>query len=366
MTLIIDAHEDIAYNALSFGRDYLRSAHETRRLEQDTPIPTWNGQCLLGWSDYQKAQVGLVFGTLFISPRRYQAGTWETQTYVTKDDARRLLQAQFDFYHRLADSSPERFRLVRTKHELNSLLSLWHTQPIEPEESTAGLPVGLVLLLEGAEGIARPEELEEYWQHGLRMVGPVWSGGRFCGGMYEPGGFTAEGRRLLEVMAGLGLALDLSHMNERSALQALEAFPGTIIASHANARALLREVSNERHLSDRTIRSLAQRGGVMGVIPFNKFLLPEWSVSADRSLVTLDTLSAHIDHICQITGSARHVALGTDFDGGFGWPAVPLEIDTIADLPKLESCLANRGYSQEEIRLIFHGNWQMVLESSLP
>ena len=61
MTFIIDAHEDIAYNALTFGRDYLRSAEETRGLEKDTTTPQRTGHTLLGWPEYQRGQVGVIF-----------------------------------------------------------------------------------------------------------------------------------------------------------------------------------------------------------------------------------------------------------------------------------------------------------------
>ena len=171
---------------------------------------------------------------------------------------------------------------------------------------------------------------------------------------------------MLDVMAGMGYALDLSHMNEISALQALDAYPGTVIASHANARTLLKDFPGERHFSDQSIRRLAERDGVMGVVPFNRFLVPGWANTDNRALVTLDKVVAQMDHICQVTGSARHAAFGTDFDGGFGWPAIPLEMDTIADLQKLVPMLAARGYSQEDISAIMGGNWLAHLKSYLP
>jgi len=364
MNYIIDAHEDIAYNALSFGRNYSHAASETRRLEADTPVPARNGQTLLGWPDYQAGQVALIFGTLFISPRGFQSGDWEVQVYQNPQEAGPLHRGQIDFYRRLCDDHPDQFGLVSTRQELAAILAPWKETPAEFPARTH--KVGILMSMEGAEGIRRPEEMEEFWNLGVRAAGPVWAGGRFCGGTIEPGVFTREGYELLEIMADLGYILDLSHMNEQSALQALDAYSGTVIASHANARALLKGLPGERHLTDITIRRLAERGGVIGVIPFNKFLLPGWSDTDDRRLVTLETVAAHIDHICQLTGSSEHVAVGTDFDGGFGWPSVPQEIDTIADLPKLETVLRRRGYSETDISAVLHGNWLGILERSLP
>jgi membrane dipeptidase len=362
MPYIIDAHQDIAYNALSFGRSYLQSAADTRVLEKDTPIPGQTGQCLCGWTDYQKGQIALIIATLFIAPKRHQGGPWENQVYRNPEEAGQMLRGQIDYYRRLADENPNQFRLVMNRKDLDAVLAPWQESAAEPPTRTH--PVGLVLSLEGAEGIRAAEELEEFREMGLHFIGPVWAGGRFCGGSFEPGGFTPEGYHLLEVMADLRYVLDLAHMNEESANQALDAFSGTVIASHANARALIKNAPNERHLSDRVIRALAERGGVMGVLPYNRFLKVDWTNQDSRQDIPLATLVNHIDHVCQLTGSVRHIAIGTDFDGGFGWPAVPFEVDTIADLQKIEGILRQRGYTGPDISAIFHGNWQRILETA--
>lgn len=358
MTFLVDAHQDLAYNMLTFGRDYRRSVAETRRLEEGLPVLQHTGHTLLGWPEYQAGQVGLIFSTLFLAPRRYRGGDWDVQSYASFDEARQLLRAQVALYRRLCDESPQAFQPIRQQAELKALLQTWQTEP-SPH------PVGLLLLMEGAEGIAHPYELAEWWQAGVRAIGLVWAGTRLCGGMHEGEGFTREGEAFLEVMADLGFTLDISHMNERSARQALERYAGPVIASHANARALLTP-DNQRHLSDDVIRLLIERDGVMGILPFNRFLKATWKPGDPRSAVTLLDVVAHIDHVCQLAGDARHVAIGTDFDGGFGWPSVPQELDTIADLQKLAPLLLERGYSAEDVQNIFGGNWLRHLEHSLP
>jgi membrane dipeptidase len=385
MPYIIDAHQDLAYSALTFGRNYLRAASETRQLEIDTPIPQRNGHALLGWPDYQRGQIAAVFGVLFQAPRRYQRAGWESQVYNGPAEARKNYENQLDYYHRLCDEHPDHFRLILTKADLREVLKPWEETPAylplttenepdaavrdseeaEPKQAITH-PVGIVLLMEGIEGIGGPEEMEEWWERGVRIAGPVWAGTRFCGGMYEPGEFTSEGYELLEVMAELGMTLDISHMNDVSAMQALDRYEGPVIASHANARALLKGIEGERQLSDRAIRRLLEREGIMGVVPYNKFLRANWSNSDDRQTVTLQTLAAHIDHICQLAGNAAQVGLGSDFDGGFGWPSVPYEINTIADLQKLGPVLAEYGYSEESTAGIFGGNWRRHLERTLP
>jgi membrane dipeptidase len=365
MPFIIDAHEDLAYNMLDFGRDYRRSAEETRRLEAGTPIVDQaGGQCLVGWDNYQRGQVAVVFGTLFLSPKKYSHDTWEKQAYATPQEARKLHSAQIDVYEQMCEKEPDKFRLVRTRTELAGVLKPWQDAPAAYPEVTH--PVGIVMLMEGAEGVGDPKDLEEWWGRGVRLIGPVWAGGRYFGGTKEPGPMTSEGRALLAKMAELGFVLDISHMSEESVLQALDFYPGKVVASHANCKALLKDFPTQRHFTDEAIRNLVDRGGVMGVVLFNAFLKPHWKVSDPREDITLDNVVTHIDHICQIAGDAQHVAIGTDFDGGYGWPAVPLEIDTIADVQKLAPKLAQRGYNETDIAAIFGGNWQHMLEGSLP
>jgi hypothetical protein len=79
--LIVDAHEDIAWNILVLGRDYTRSVRETRALEKGSENVVHNGETLLGWPEYQQGRVAFVFGTLFAAPKRRSLGAWDTQVY---------------------------------------------------------------------------------------------------------------------------------------------------------------------------------------------------------------------------------------------------------------------------------------------
>jgi membrane dipeptidase len=208
--------------------------------------------------------------------------------------------------------------------------------------------------------------LDEWWEAGLRMIGPAWAGTRFCGGTREPGPLTEAGRALLEGMAEIGYTLDLSHMDELSARQSLDLYEGPVIASHANAAVLLPGYDGNRLLPDEVIKGLIARDGIIGVVPFCAFLNSDWKRGAARTGITLETLAAHVDHICQIAGNARHVGLGSDFDGGFGLEAVPADIDTIADLQKLAPILEAKGYNDQEVAAILGENWLRHLRTYLP
>jgi membrane dipeptidase len=381
--LIVDGHEDLAWNMVSFGRDYTRPASETRRLEAGGETPAQNGDTLLGWPDYQQGQVAVIFATLFAAPAHRRENSLETQVYATSEEAHYLYQAQLDQYHRLVDEHPNHFRLIETLGDLEGVLTAWQNSPARPASSEvdephrrqdeggtsdapSGNPVGLVMLMEGAEGVRSPAELEEWYARGLRLIGPAWAGTRFCGGTREPGPLTAEGHALLEGMAQFGFILDLSHMDEKAALQALDSYPGAIVASHANALALLKGSTRNRHLSDRVLQGLLDRDGITGIVAYNVFLQAGWKRGDRRDLVNLQQVAAQIDYVCQMAGDARHVGLGSDFDGGFGWQSVPYEINTIADLQKLVPLLEKMGYAQADIGAILGENWIAQLRAALP
>jgi membrane dipeptidase len=362
MPLIIDAHCDLAWNMLNFGRDYTRAAVDTRANEKGGLTTEKNGDCLIGWPDYQRGQVAIVFSTLFAAPARTKEGDWDKICYASYDEAHRIYLRQLDLYHELAESRPEFFRLVLGKNELRDHISEWQNP------SREGLPVGLIPLMEGADGIRSVDELSEWHDRGVRLIGLAWAGTRYCGGTREPGPLTDEGRRLLKAMADFGFVLDLSHMDEQSALEALDLYDGPIVATHVNCLALLPNFPTNRHFSDRVLRGIIERGGLIGNVPLNSFLKTGWirKNGSRREEVPLDVFVDHIDHVCQLAGDALHSGIGSDFDGGFGVQSVPPEIDTIADLQKLVPILTSRGYSESDAAKILGLNWLDFLQENLP
>jgi membrane dipeptidase len=339
---------------LSFGRDYTRPVQETRLREKDTFVVPNNGDTVLSWQEYQRGRVALVFATLFAAPWRTRAGDWDSQVYKTPQEAHRLYHAQLDAYERLFDEHPEKFTPVRSAAELNRLLS---------EGSSA---TGLLTLMEGADAVLNPRELEEWWQRGVRVIGPAWVGTRYSGGTREPGSLTAEGRVLLQSMAERGFLLDLSHMAWEAALEALDRYEGALLASHSNPLKMVKNGTSNRFLTDEIIDGIVARDGVIGIVPFNRFLNQNWQNENPRTDCPLEMVAAHLDYICQRAGDARHVGFGTDFDGGFGLQHIPAGLDTIADLHLLIPILQGYGYSAADIDLIFGGNWLSLLRKALP
>jgi membrane dipeptidase len=140
----------------------------------------------------------------------------------------------------------------------------------------------------------------------------------------------------------------------------------TIIATHANPLKMIKNGTSNRFLTDEIIDGILEHDGVIGIVPFNRFLVQSWKNSDPREDCPLDMVAAHIDYICQRAGDARHVGFGSDFDGGFGLQQIPAELDTIADLQKVTPLLAARGYSETDITAIFGENWINLLRRALP
>ena len=366
MNYFIDAHQDLAYNILSFNRDYQRSVHETRAIEKQDPVDGLTSQSLLGWPQYNQGHVALVIGTLFAAPARREPVLYPNlAVYHTPEEANQVYWRQLRLYHQLAEEKPQVYRLIGNKTQLQNHLAEWQNLPEEPNPDEY-LPIGIIPSMEGAEGITNFDELPQWWDAGLRAIGLAWAGNQFCGGTREPGGLTSLGRELLDKMAEVGFILDLAHMDEPAVFECLERYPGKIIASHANAASLVKGYNSNRLLSDELIKAIAVRNGVIGVVPLNSFLNWDWVQDGGRQTVSLRLLAEQIDHICQLTGSTRHVGFGTDFDGGIGLEHVPHELDSIADLDKIHPFLRDYGYNQTELETFNAGNFLRVLESVLP
>jgi membrane dipeptidase len=250
--------------------------------------------------------------------------------------------------------------LVGSARDLEEVLSHWQ------QESADGHPVGLVPLMEGADGIRNPTELQEWFELGLRIIGLCWVGTRYSGGWREPGPLSEEGRTLLDAMADYNYFLDLSHMDEPAMLEAMDRYQGPVLASHGNCLALLPDYPTNRQFSDRVLEGLIERDGVVGLIPFNGYLKLGWAHGDRREDTPLELFINHIDHVCQLAGDSLHAGIGSDFDGGFGVQSVPPGIDSVADLQKIGPLLRERGYTESDVANILGGNWIKRLRSHLP
>jgi membrane dipeptidase len=248
--------------------------------------------------------------------------------------------------------------MVQTTADLERVLGTWADGKTESDHRQ-----GLVLLMENADPILEPKQFDEWYERGVRIVGPAWQATRYCGGTGQPGPLTKLGYELLRVMADYNAILDVSHMAEEACLQALDAYEGIVIASHSNPRKFR---NTDRHLTNEMIRKLAERDGVMGIVLYNAFLMDDYKKGDPKSKVPLSVVLDAIDMVCQLTGSSAHVGIGSDLDGGFGMEHIPEGLDSVTDLVKIGDGLKARGYSPADVEAILSGNMLRKLRQSLP
>jgi membrane dipeptidase len=269
-------------------------------------------------------------------------------------------QGQLAYYKALEEAG--HIRVITDTAGLNRHINEWLAWEGEANPGQTP-PLGFVISMEGADPITTPAQLERWYEAGLRLLGPTHYGpGRYAGGTGTELGLTELGPALLAEMERLGVALDLTHFSDQAFWEALELYNGLVLASHNNCRAL---VPHQRQFSDDQLRAIFERDGVIGAAFDTWMLQPGWIAGeTTNEKVSMEQVVDHIDYVCQLAGNSRHAAIGTDLDGGFGREQSPHDLDTIADLQKLPAMLAKRGYSQEDIAAIMHGNWLRLLRQA--
>jgi membrane dipeptidase len=254
---------------------------------------------------------------------------------------------------------------IRDRAGLTQHTELWNSSLRDSQEKP--WPIGYVLSLEGADSIVNLSYLEVAFASGLRAMGPAHYGpGRYSPGTGAAGGLTPAGRDLVKEMRRLKIILDVTHLTDEAFWEALDLYDGPVWASHNNCRAL---VPHQRQFNDDQLKELIRRDAIIGAAFDAWMMVPGWVRGQSTPQATgckIETIVDHIDHICQLAGSSRHCAIGSDLDGGYGTEQTPLDLDSIADLQRLTGILARRGFSESDIAGIMHGNWIRKLSESLP
>ena len=361
MKRIIDSHLDLAWNALSWGRDLTRELGEINRRESGMSDHFARGHATTSLPELRRAPVAVCLATV-IARTNPQVCPPEGPSrmdldYPTAAMAYAVAQGQLAYYRWLQQQGE--VQILQTSDDLDRHWQRW-------EDPRAGdLPIGIILAMEGADPIVTPDQAEDWWNDGLRSVALSHYGkGRYAVGTGESGPLEPGAVELLAEFERLGVILDVTHLSEPGFWEALDCFGGPLMASHNNCRAL---VPGERQFSDEQIRRLVERDAVIGLAADAWMLDPSWQIGRiSGEVVGLEAVADHVDHICRLVGDCRHVGIGSDLDGGFGAEQAPRGLETIADLQKLAEILAARGYGDAEIDAVFHGNWLEFFRRHLP
>jgi len=353
---IIDAHLDLAMNAMEWNRDLKQPVASLREREKGMIDKPDRARNTVSLPALREGKIGLVVATQIA---RYVRQGSPLPGWHSPEQAWAQTQAQLAWYQAMIDAG-EMVQVIGIP-SLEAQIKKWKDDSIHDSKK----PVGFILSLEGADSLINLSYLEKAHAYGLRALGPAHYGeGRYAGGTGTEEGFSATGISLLREMDSLHMILDVTHLTDLGFSQAMEIYKGPIWASHHNCRTL---VNNQRQLTDDQIRILVERGAVIGGVMDAWMLTDGWirGVSIPKARGTdLNSLIDNYDHICQIAGNANHIAIGSDLDGAFGTEQSPYDLDTITDLQKLPDLLKQRGYSEADISNILHGNWLRFLRKA--
>ncbi|CAN5738829.1 dipeptidase [soil metagenome] len=254
--------------------------------------------------------------------------------------------------------------------------------------------------LEGGYAIdERLENVQRYFQMGVRYMSPAWSVSTSWAGssndeVGQTRGLNDFGKSVIREMNRLGMLVDVSHVSDKTFWDIINTSSKPIIATHSGCRAI---ANVPRNLDDEMIRAIAKGGGVVCVLFYPAFLEPGWDdkkksvdaeiasmlqkASEDESgsmahkkiardrvrreeyakrlpLTSVSRLVDHMDHIVRLVG-INHVGVGSDFDGV---QSTLSDLATVEDLPSLTRELLRRGYNESEVEKILGGNVLRLME----
>lgn len=356
--LIVDAHLDLSWNALSWNRDLTEELADINRREAGMTDDDARGNATVSLPEMRRGNVGLAVITILARAKRnVQSPRRIDLDYATQDIAYAQAQGQLAYYHRLI--ARNEIRLLGDVESLEAHLKDWDAR----DHSHA--PIGCILSMEGCDPMVEPSAAGMWWRQGLRIAGLGHYGQcHYAMGTGGDGPLTSRAFPLLAEFERLGMIVDLTHTAEPGFFQVLDHFAGPVLASHNNCRAL---VPGDRQFSDQQIRRLIARGAVIGTVLDAWMLRPGWIIGQSKpDELTLESAADHVMHICNLAGNTRHVAIGSDLDGGFGTEQSPGDTKSIADLQNFAGILSRRGFSDDDIRLYMHGNWLRYFRQHLP
>ena len=264
---------------------------------------------------------------------------------------------------------------------------------------------GKIAALMGIEGGHAIEDslrlLRDYYDLGVRYMTLTHSNTNdwadSSGDIDDPkvkhhGGLTDFGKQVVREMNRLGMMVDISHVADKTFWDALEVSKAPIFASHSSCRAL---TNHARNMTDDMIVALAKKGGVVQVNFYCGFISqkfrdndaadtkaldarmaretagknlsePDRQILSEKlrkerglSRATLAAVVDHIDHIRKIAGIDA-VGIGGDFDGV---SCTPVGLDDVSKYPNLTRALLEKGYSADDIRKIYGGNFLRVMRA---
>lgn len=247
---------------------------------------------------------------------------------------------------------------------------------------------GLIMGWQNMRGIGdRLDRIGFFHRLGIRVMQLTYNERNFIGsGCLEPSddGLSLFGRRVVAEMNRCGIAIDLSHVGHRTAMEAVGLSERPVLLTHANAKAV---TDAPRNKHDELISAVAASGGLVGASVYGPMC---WDGNPNRA-PTLEDFYRHLDHIVSLVG-IEHVSLGTDFPAVADlssvssviqmtldrYPAAisgyaaafgndvrtryPSDCASPADLGNVTELLLKKGWAEADVLAFLGGNYVRVLD----
>ncbi|MBB3839985.1 membrane dipeptidase [Runella defluvii] len=367
--ILTDGHVDLPY----------RLKIKNFRLEREylgIPLKTTEGDF-----DYERAKKGGLsapFMSIYIPSSYQQTG-----------GAKELADSLINMVRGIATAHPDKFGIVTT-----------------PKEADANFKKGVISFPMGMENGAPLQTISDvayFRKKGISYV--TLTHGKdnlICDSSYDTThthkGLSAYGRDVVKEMNRVGIMVDISHVSDDAFYQAIELSSVPVIASHSSCRYFT--PTFKRNMSDDMIKLLAKKGGVIQINFGSSFLDEKYrqqiealqdkfgqalkekgikmgSPEADEFqkqfqkenpvlFADVETVADHIDHVVKLTGSTKHVGIGSDFDGV--GDSLPTGLKDVSQYPNLFYVLLKRGYTESDIANIMYKNvwrvWQKTVDNA--
>ena len=220
-----------------------------------------------------------------------------------------------------------------------------------PEHLTQDHGINVLLAIESGESIGcRTVNIQKVYDLGARMLSLTWNGeNEFASGCMADGGLKPEGRKAIDELNCLAMALDVSHLNEQGFWEAVEGYEHKPCASHSCVYDLC---PVPRNLKRNQIDKIISQNGFIGVNFYPEFL-------RNGKVADIGDIIHHIEYILDM-GGEDCVGFGSDF---CGIQYTPKGLASIADFQKLPEEMGRRGFADSLIDKICYGNFaRYVLE----
>ncbi|CAN5135047.1 dipeptidase [soil metagenome] len=252
--------------------------------------------------------------------------------------------------------------LIRLEEESRGTAKIVRTAA-EIQECMDNGTFAILLHFEGAEPLdTAGDALEVFYAAGVRSLGITHSRRntfatgvpfKFPSSPDTGAGLTDVGKELIRQCNRRKVMLDLSHITEKGFWDVAAITDAPLVATHSNAHVLS---ETPRNLTDKQLDAVKESHGMVGLNFHVGFLRSDGKADSDTPL---SVMADHLERLVEKTG-IDCVGLGSDYDGAM----MPDELKDAAGMPKLMSEIQSRGYSDDDMRKIAHGNWVRVLRET--